>query len=204
MSRYLAPPQHAGLFLGVGRNIPLGVAPNSPQITPDDIPDKRAAGPVLIAQTMVSLPATSPNTNSTLVIVLPNAPRRSISRRYRLPAESTAQVSFHHPGDQRPTVIYREEPSTPAQALVEKNRALEKYLMELSEEYQAVKTVIDEGWTALAAPGAVSGADGGTTAASAASVSSAPTLPCIQEHAPRRGMRGLGPENIQDRYPEAQ
>lgn len=137
----------------MGRNVPLGIIPGIPQITPDDNLDKRAAGPIFIAQTMVSLPATSPNTDSTLVIVLPNSPHRPVSKKYRLPAESTALVSFYHPRDRRPAIIYRERPGAPVQALAEKNRALEKYLAELSKEYQAVKAVIDEGWAALAASG---------------------------------------------------
>ena len=166
MSKHLASPQHSGLFLGTGRNALLGTTPGPPQMTPDDNPDKRVPGPTFIAQTTVSLPVTHPNTDSTLVIFLPNVTRRPTSKKYHLPAESTATVNFCHPNSLRPTVVYRERPGPPIQALVEKNRALERHIAELSKEYQAVKSVIDEGWAAHAAPGPAPPSGAVTTPAS--------------------------------------
>lgn len=154
-------PQHASVFIGAGRNASLGIDLGAPQMSPDDNPDKRARGPVFMAQTMVSLPTAPPDTQSTLVIVLPNVPQRPVSRKYHLPAGTTALVNFYHPRDDRPTIIYREMPNAPKstsgeveeiRTLKEKNQALEARLTQLSKEYKAVKTVVEEGWATLASP----------------------------------------------------
>jgi hypothetical protein len=115
--------------------------------------------PLYFAQTVVALPLTPPNVQSSLTIVMPNAPlqnRQPVSKKYRIPDGATPRVNFFHPRDEKPTIIYREAPSKApeVQTLIERNRALESRLTELSKEHNAVKAVVEDGWNDLVgAPG---------------------------------------------------